>query len=106
MSVRRYLESTPLKEIILYKKSDEEYSKRCIPFRGNPRKHPYDKEKILLIEKPFSSSTAFYEFKLEDVTHVDDQASLVTETGESLRMVELWVKKGSFALQYEPFEVE
>jgi len=106
MSLKKYMETKVLNEITLYKKGDDDYAVKCVSFRGNPRKHPYDGDKILLIENPFSPSTAFYEFRLEDVGHVNDQASLVTEEGKSLKMVELWVKRGSLAIQYEPFEVK
>ncbi len=101
-----YLESSPIQELAVFNRGDSQYISKCVPYKGNPRKHPYDEEKILLIQDPFSEGTAFYEFRLDDIRHVDEQPNLVTEEGRSLKMVELWVLKGSRALQYEPFHVE
>jgi len=103
MSIQKYLNAAPHYEITRYK--SENFEKHCIPFSGTPKKHPYDPEKLLLIQNPFSDHTIFFEFKLKDIEHADDLPSIVTEEGESLSMVKIWVKKGSFGLKYYPFEV-
>lgn len=104
MSIKKYLESLPLHEIEKYDKK-KNYSQSCIPFSGTPRKHPYDSEKLLLIHNPYSSDTVFYEFRFSDIKGVDDLPNLATESGESLKMVNVWVEKGSIGMRYEPFEV-
>jgi hypothetical protein len=104
MNIHRYLGTEPLHEV-------SRYSARTGPgadnvaFTGAPRKHPYDEERLILIADPFSSQTVFYEFRLQDVVQADELPNLVTESGESLPMVRLWVKKGALGLRYEPFVV-
>jgi inorganic pyrophosphatase len=104
MSIRKYLDTAPLFEIAKYDKHPE-YQQDCISFVGAPRKHPYDKQKMLLIHDPFSSKTVFYEFLIKDILAVDDLPSIATEDGESAKTVRIWVLKGSLGLKYEPFEV-
>ena len=104
MSIRKYLETLPLFEIERYN-AYQDLSEECISFHGSPRKHPYDKEKMLLVLDPFSSNTVFYEFLIEDIKGVDAEPSIATENGDNLNMVRIWVKKGSLGLKYEPFEV-
>ena len=48
----------------------------------------------------------FFEFNINDIVHVEELSSIVNEAGESLRIVKIWVKKGSLGLRYEPFVVE
>jgi hypothetical protein len=105
MSIRNYLSTEPLNEIVKYS-TFADYSKGHVAFSGAPKKHPYDNEKIILILDPFSSHTLFYEFRVVDIAHVDELPQIVAETGESLKMVRIWVKKGSFGVRYEPFLVE
>ena len=88
MSIKKYLETLPLHEIKKYDRR-QNYSKTCIPFTGTPRKHPYDTEKMLLINNPYSSDTIFYEFRFSDIKGVDDLPSLLTESGESVKMVQV-----------------
>ena len=77
-----------------------------VAFTGVPRKHPYDKDKLLLIADPFSAHAVFYEFNLSDIGLVEELRNLVSESGESAKTARIWVKKGSFGLRYEPFRVE
>ncbi|MBN2353453.1 MAG: hypothetical protein JXD23_12850 [Spirochaetales bacterium] len=105
MSIRKYLTAESLNEIVKYS-TFADYSKGHVAFSGAPKKHPYDKEKIILILDPFSSHTMFYEFRIADIAHVEELPQMVAESGESLTMVRIWVKKGSFGVRYEPFVVE
>jgi hypothetical protein len=105
MSIRKYLSTEPLNEIAKYA-TVADYSREHVAFSGAPKKHPYDSEKIILILDPFSSHTLFYEFRIADIAHVEELPQIVAETGESLKMVRIWVKKGSFGVRYEPFVVE
>lgn len=105
MSIRKMLDTAPLHEVILTSRSDN-YQETCIPFSGAPRKHPYDKEKMLLFSSPFSNHTKIFEFRIVDIAHVIELPSIGTDAGENLQTLQLWVKKGSFGIQYEPFEVQ
>lgn len=105
MSVKKYLETAPLKNIVRYN-SHLNIEKECVPFIGAPRKHPYDDEKLLLIVDAFTSNTIFYEFRLNDIMHVEEETGLATDAGENLLMARIWVKRGALGLRYEPFEVD
>ncbi len=103
--IDRYLQTAPLHELVKYS-SDSDYSRDSVAFSGAPQKHPYDPEKLILISDPFSAHTAFYEFNLSDIAHVDELPSLVSQKGDALVMVKVWIKKGRLGLRYEPFVVE
>ncbi len=105
MTIRSYLETAGYFQIEKYS-SHSDYSKECVAFSGAPRKHPHDLDKLILISDPFSSNTIFFEFKIEDIKHMEELPNIVSETGESLNMVKIWVVKGSLGLKYEPFVVE
>jgi len=105
MSIKKYLKTEPLNEIIKYS-SHKDYSTNGVAFTGAPKKHPFDKEKLILISDPFSTHTSFYEFNISDILHVDELSNLVTETGDALKTVRIWIRKGSPGLKYEPFVVE
>jgi len=104
MSVRKYLGTEPLRELSKYSKLAN-YAKDNVAFTGTPKLHPYDKDKLILITDPFSAHLFFYEFRIKDIAHVDELPQIVAVTGESLNMVRIWVKKGSFGVRSEPFVV-
>jgi hypothetical protein len=104
LSISKYLGTEPLHEVARYSARGGSAADN-VAFTGAPRKHPYDNDKLILICDPFSTQTMFYEFRLQDVAHVEELPSLVTEGGEGLPMVRLWVKKGALGLRYEPFIV-
>jgi hypothetical protein len=104
MNLIKYLDSGPFYEITKYS-FHPELSKDNVAFTGAPRKHPYDPKKVLLISDPFSSNTIFFEFNITDISHAEEISHIVSETGEGLRLVKIWVKKGSLGLKYEPFVV-
>jgi len=104
MSIRKYLETQPLHELIKYD-PDPETRKNAMSFIGAIRKHPYDNKKLLLITDPFSSDTEFYEFRISDVVCYEEQPNIATDTGENLFMAKIWIQKGSLGIQYHPFEV-
>jgi inorganic pyrophosphatase len=105
MSIRKYLDTQPLYELMKYDKRPD-LLKEAVPFTGVVRKHPYDPEKLLLVTEPFSTETGFYEFLIEDVISYEEMPSIATEEGESLFTMKLWVRKGSMGIQYHPFEVD
>lgn len=105
MSIQKYLETQPLHDLTKYV-SHVDLDKEAVPFVATPRKHPYDDDKILLIQDPFSANTSFYEFRTQDVLHVEDMPNIGTESGRNVKMVKVWIKKGSLGMRYEPFEVD
>lgn len=103
MSVETYLGAEPLSEIVRYRR---ERPRDAVAFTGTLRKHPYDREKCLLISDPSSRDAAIYEFRIADIYEADELPSPVDEAGHSRTLARLWVRRGSFALRYEPFEVD
>ena len=105
MSIRKYLDTQPFHDIAKYE-SKVNLGSEAIAFIAAPRKHPYDEEKVLLIQDPFGANTTFYEFRMEDILQMDDMPSVGTDSGTNIKMARFWVKKGSLGLRYEPFEVD
>jgi hypothetical protein len=103
MSFSDYLKSEPLLEIVRYH-SDNPHN--AVAFMGTIRKHPYDEEKCLLIADPTGCEPAIFEFRKSDIRGLEELPSPVDETGQSRPMVKLWVRKGSYGIRYEPFEVD
>ena len=83
----------------------QDYMKTSIAYQGILHKHPFETEKVILMEPPFSRPKVCYEFKIIDITKIEELPNIVTETGENIRMVKLWIHKGSFALRMQVFEV-
>jgi len=77
-----------------------------IPFSGSPRKHPIEKEKILLIADPFTTSTFYYEFKIEDIGFAEELSNMTNIDGDAVPMARIWVKKQSVAVRCTPFIVD
>ena len=105
MSIRDYLTTLPMFDIVKYDNKDD-FIQKAISFKGAPRKHPYDSEKLILIVNPFSSNTFFYEFLVKDIIRYDELPSMGTDNGETLSMVRIWVLKGTVGMKYIPFEVD
>lgn len=103
MSITEYLDSEGLRELVRY---HSELPQDAIAFVGTVRKHPYDDEKCLLISDPAGSDPGFYEFRISDILGADEVPSPVDFAGQSRTLVKLWVKRGSFGIRYEPFEVD
>ncbi|MDR2500873.1 MAG: hypothetical protein LBD37_07345 [Treponema sp.] len=103
MNIASYLESLPPNSIAKY---TEDYPKECVPFTGYPRQHPAEKNKIVLIYDPLGPCPQVMEFKLEDVLHVEEFPSAVTEAGEGVPLIKLWIRKGARGVLLEPFEVQ
>ena len=92
----------PLSSITKYAKGQPEDG---VPFAGYPRAHPSEKNKIILVKDPLGNEPTVLEFKLEDILYVEDIPSAVTETGEGVPLVKLWIKRGAIGVILEPFEV-
>ena len=97
-----YLEMLPLSSITKFTKGHPEDG---VPFAGYPRVHPSDKTKLILVNDPLGNEPTVLEFNLEDIIYVEDIPSAVTEAGEGVPLVKLWIKRGAIGVILEPFEV-
>ncbi|MDR2021619.1 MAG: hypothetical protein LBQ14_12730 [Treponema sp.] len=77
-----------------------------VPFTGYPQQHPSEKNKLLLIYDPLGVNPALMEFMAEDVLYAEDISQAVTESGEGIPLVKIWVRKGARGVMLEPFEVQ
>ena len=102
MTPTSFLESLPLNEITKYSK----LPKNGVPFTGYPQQHPVEKDKLILVYDPLGANPMVMEFKLEDVLSIDELHSAVTETGEGIPLIKLWIRRGSRGVLLEPFEVD
>jgi hypothetical protein len=102
MNTTNYLEMLPLSSITKYTKGQP---KDGVPFIGYPRAHPSEKNKLILVNDPLGNEPTVLEFKLDDIVFMDEIPSAITETGEGVPMIKLWVKKGAIGVILEPFEV-
>ena len=97
-----YLESLPLNKITRYPGGPP---KNGVAFAGYPQQHPTDKNKLILVYDPLGKNPAVMEFKVDDILYVEDYPQAVTETGEGVPLVKLWIRKGAHGMFLEPFEV-
>jgi len=102
MNSMNYLEMLPVSSITKYTKG---HPGDGIPFTGYPRVHPSEKNKLILVYDPLGAEPVVLEFKLEDILFVEEVPSAVTEAGEGVPMVKLWVQRGAVGMILEPFEV-
>jgi hypothetical protein len=103
MGPSSYLESLPLNKIAKYPGGPP---KNALPFAGYPQQHPAEKDKIILIYDPLGGNPLVLEFRIEDVLFVEETHSAVTESGEGVPLVKLWVRRGARGVILEPFEVD
>lgn len=95
-------------EIQSYKKPSniKKLRETHVPFSGSPQKHPYEKEKVVLIADPISSNTFYYEFMADDISYVEELPNIGTSADEIITMVRIWVRKKSIGIRSVPFIVE
>lgn len=103
MNKTNYLEMLPLSSIAKYPKNQP---KGGVPFTGYPKVHHSEKNKIILVYDPLGAEPTIMEFMLEDILFVEEVPSVVTETGEGVPMIKLWVRRGAVGMIIEPFEVD
>ena len=104
MSSSPLLESLPINTITKY---TEDYPpKESIPFIGFPQQHPNEKNKLILIYDPLGVSPRIMEFKFDDILHAEELHSVVTESGEGVLLIKLWIRKGAHGVILELFEVQ
>jgi len=98
-----YLESLPVNKIAKYQEGPP---KNGIPFLGYPQQHPAEKNKLILVYDPLGKNPSVLEFKLDDILYVEEVHSAVTEKGEGVPLVKLWICRGARGMLLEPFEVD
>jgi hypothetical protein len=57
------------------------------------------------MDSPFSGNSVFYEFRVSDIAYMEDLPNIGTASGETTPMVNLWIRKGSFGVRFQAFEV-
>ncbi|MDR0502553.1 MAG: hypothetical protein LBH16_04450 [Treponema sp.] len=102
MNVTNCLEMLPLSSIAKYAKGQPGDS---VPFTGFPRVHSSEKNKLILVNDPVGPNPKVLEFMLEDIMFVEEIPSAVTEAGEGVPLVKLWIRRGAVGVILEPFEV-
>ena len=102
MQSASFLETLPLSGIAKYAGGAP---KDALPFAGYPRQHPSEKNKLILVYDPLGPCPTVLEFRLEDVLFVEDVPQAVTEAGEGVPLVKLWIRRGAHGVIMEPFEV-
>jgi hypothetical protein len=98
-----YLETVPLNTIAKYTDGPP---KDTVPFTGYTRQHPSDKSKLILIYDPLGKTPTVMELKLEDILYAEELHSAVSESGEGVPLVKIWVRRGAHGVILEPFEVQ
>jgi hypothetical protein len=102
MDKPNYLETLPFSKIAKYTGGPP---KDAVPFTGYPRQHPSEKNKLILVYDPLGLHPMVLEFKIDDVLYVEELHSAVTESGEGVPVIKLWVRRGAHGVILEPFEV-
>ncbi|MDR3130372.1 MAG: hypothetical protein LBU18_02370 [Treponema sp.] len=103
MDLNACLEILPLNKIAKYNGGPP---KNTVLFMGFLRQHPSDKCKVILVNDPLGDNPAVMEFKLDDVLYAEEALSAVTEAGEGVPLVKLWIRRGARGVIMEPFEVQ
>ena len=98
-----YLESLPINKIARLGKG---HPKNAVAFTGYHQQHPSEKNKLILIYDPLGENPAVLEFKLDDILHMEEAPQAVTEKGEGVPMIKLWIRRGAHGMFLEPFEVD
>jgi len=107
MPITTFLQQAKTLEIQTFKKHKDLKTLKAdhVPFSGSPLKHPYDREKVILLVDPFSGNSFYYEFKTDDISLVEELPNLVSMDGETIQMARIWVKKWRVGLRCTPFVV-
>jgi hypothetical protein len=95
-------------EVQVYERpSDLSHFRRIhVPYSGSPHKHPYDSGKVILVPDPYGNKTIYLEFKIKDISFVEELSNLVDLEGKVIPMARIWVEKGSVGLLCSAFVVE
>ena len=95
-------------ELQAYEKPSDlsHFRKTHVPYSGSPHKHPYDSGKVILVPDPYANKTIYLEFRIDDISYVEELPNVVDLEGKAVTMARIWVEKGSVALLCSAFVVE
>ncbi|WP_321494717.1 inorganic pyrophosphatase Ppa [uncultured Desulfobacter sp.] len=105
MTIDKFIKLKEGLELQKYVRNLDFDKKNCCSFYGSPKKHPHEKNRVILVADPFSEHTFYYQFNIQDILYIEEQPSITNMDGESVSMVRLWVKKKCIGLQCLPFAV-
>jgi len=74
-------------------------------FEGIPKKHPTNKNVLILLTDSFNHVQKFYEFSIETIGNIEDLGTITNKEGKSVTKIRVWVKKGMPAICSESFIV-
>ena len=107
MSIIKHPQEAVKFEIQTYRRPKDRKTLRSthVAFSGSPQRHPYDREKIILVADPYSTHNFFYEFYKADISYVEELPNIVNVDGEIITMVRVWIQKMSIGMRCAPFIV-
>jgi inorganic pyrophosphatase len=107
MSITKQPQEAIKFEIQTYRRPKDRKALRSthVAFSGSPQRHPYDREKIILVADPYSTHNFFYEFYKADIAYVEELPNIVNVDGETITMVRVWIQKMSIGMRCAPFIV-
>ena len=76
----------------------------AIAFSGALRQH-YNPNMVVLLSRPLESDGVIYEFRVDDILHIEEIDHLTRQDGLTVEQVRVWVRKGSLAMKMQPFQV-
>jgi inorganic pyrophosphatase len=95
-------------EIKAYEKAGgaAELKKTHVAFCGMLFNHPKDPEVVVLSAEPYGKPTFYYEFRIADISCMEEVSNLVNLEGEVVTISKIWVKKGVVGVRCLPFLVD
>lgn len=83
----------------------DQLHKDAVPYIGQPKQHKDSHDKVYLRLDYLSGHGVMIEFKTSDILYAEDYNTISQKDGAAIRLVKLWVKKGSLGIKLEPFYV-
>ena len=114
MSISSYFDAEDLEmledvsDIVKYR---EHPAFDAVPFVGSIKKHPYDKEKCLILLLHEQKNMSWFkegeiiEIKTRDVQALDELPSTIDLNGTAINTFRIWIRRRAIAVRFEPFEV-
>jgi len=108
MTMHHFPQKTEKFEIQTYAKPIRtmDLKKNHVAFSGLLFKHPNDPEMVVLLAEPYGSQTFYYEFRIADISFMEEISNVVNLEGQVIMITRIWVKKGTVGVRCLPFVVE